>query len=334
MESICLLLLFFTVLEFFQFRKYPNSGLFDFSTKATLPIRAVLSIGIIAHHTEYWQFSTWGGVIVACFFFISGYGLLKSYKQKKEEYLKNFIKKRMAKICIPFIYAILFFHTLNLCVLHKEYETMIPSLLIGNTYIVLPSSWFVFAIIIVYLVFWCIAKIFTDEKVIILSFTISTFIFCIISKQILHFGNWWQISALATPLGMIVGSFEDIICRFICAYKKSIILISACIIPILYIFSLLCKYHLYITCLIFPLYILLLIYIKGTSANNKIINYIGKISFEIYLVQGIMIGLLKHIHNYCLFFGLSVFSSLIIASLLYYIKNKTINLIKKYDTEF
>ena len=46
-----------------------------------------------------------GRLAVGLFFFVSGYGLIKQYKQKGRSYLDTFFKKKGMSIFIPFLLA-------------------------------------------------------------------------------------------------------------------------------------------------------------------------------------------------------------------------------------
>lgn len=112
--------LFFVVLACFimaaAFRR--TDGLYDFNSKATLPLRGLLAIGIILHHlsltyqfnecinvfhiSPIFYFREMGGPIVAIFFLITGYGLSKSLQIKGTSYLSGFLKKDWEKSCPNF----------------------------------------------------------------------------------------------------------------------------------------------------------------------------------------------------------------------------------------
>lgn len=109
--------LFFLVLACFiaaaAFRR--KGALYNFDSKATVPLRGLLAIGIILHHlsltyqfnecinafriSPVFYFREMGGPIVAIFFLITGYGLSKSLQTKGTSYLSGFLKKDWEKSC-------------------------------------------------------------------------------------------------------------------------------------------------------------------------------------------------------------------------------------------
>lgn len=78
--------------------------------KSTTGLKGFLALGIVFHHlsqwvttgTEFSNFGYMGTYIVSVFFFLSGYGLYVQ-NEKKENYLDNFLVKRLSKILTPFI---------------------------------------------------------------------------------------------------------------------------------------------------------------------------------------------------------------------------------------
>ena len=77
---------------------------------STNGLKGLLALGIVFHHlsqwvttgTEFVNFKYMGTYIVSVFFFISGYGLYVQ-NNRKEDYLDNFLSKRLSKILTPFI---------------------------------------------------------------------------------------------------------------------------------------------------------------------------------------------------------------------------------------
>ena len=79
------------------------------SVESTSGLRGFLALGIIFHHLsqlvktgeEFSNFSYMGTYIVSIFFFLSAYGLYVQ-NESRENYLDNFLVKRLSKIILPF----------------------------------------------------------------------------------------------------------------------------------------------------------------------------------------------------------------------------------------
>ena len=106
-----------------------------FSVEATLPLRGLLAFGIVLHHislrvTQQFsdmpvmdQFALWGAPIVAVFFFLSGYGLMKSLQVKGPSYLAGFLKKRLSKVALPFTLCSLVYSTAKIVLWGGNFQT-------------------------------------------------------------------------------------------------------------------------------------------------------------------------------------------------------------------
>ena len=149
-------------------------------------IRGLLAILIVLHHLSITIryaftlkiFSLVGIVCVAIFFFYSGYGLMLNYSEH-DNYLKSFFSKRLLKIIFPYLTSM--FLTWIGYVLTKYKFTlreMLNSLFDGNPFV--RYSWYVLAIIILYIVFFLSAKIFKSPKKMLIGIFIGTLIYVVI----------------------------------------------------------------------------------------------------------------------------------------------------------
>ena len=76
--------------------------------KSTTGLKGFLALCIVFHHLSQWvttgeefsNFNYMGTYIVSVFFFLSGYGLYVQ-NEKNENYLNNFLVKRLSRILIP-----------------------------------------------------------------------------------------------------------------------------------------------------------------------------------------------------------------------------------------
>lgn len=114
----------------------------------TIAIRGISAIAILVFHILIGLnispiFNLWGGMFVAVFLILSGYGINESYHHHG---LSNYWHKRFTKVIIPtFVFASCF-HLLypkgNLQTWYKE------------IFYITPTYWFIFHIIKCYLVYW------------------------------------------------------------------------------------------------------------------------------------------------------------------------------------
>jgi peptidoglycan/LPS O-acetylase OafA/YrhL len=125
-ETVIFGILFFTVL-FFTIRRKQGTDVFPIDT--TNEIKGFAMIAIILSHIGYFlsrqtdflfPFSIYAGVSVDLFLFLSGYGLAVS-ALKNQLSIKEFYKKRVAKLFIPLWTVLILFFLADYFFLHKIY---------------------------------------------------------------------------------------------------------------------------------------------------------------------------------------------------------------------
>jgi len=142
--------------------------------ESTTGLKGFLALGIVFHHLSQWvttgmEFSNFGYMgtyIVSVFFFLSGYGLYVQ-NEKKENYLDNFLVKRLSKILTPFIIIssiYLIYRSINGQVLSSSF--FIDLFKKGST--VIYNGWFVDIIILMYIFFYISFRVFTNKTIAIL----------------------------------------------------------------------------------------------------------------------------------------------------------------------
>lgn len=192
-----------------------------FTIDNTLPLRGLLAVLIIVHHTSQrltyisidtswcrylYQFNTWGYLIVSVFFFLTGYGLMKSYMKKKEIYLADFIRKRITKIITPFAISIIIYNVANAIVSGNVINISFEAW--KQDCPLLPNSWYVMAIIIFYMAFYIFAKTVRQEWRIILCLFLFTLIYMSV-LSFLGFKRYWWFTTPCISLGMIIAYKES-----------------------------------------------------------------------------------------------------------------------------
>lgn len=73
----------------------------EFSFARTLPLRGFLMLLVALHHIPR-SVVHFGREAVSVFLFISGYGMMKSFKEKRQVYLDGLIKRYAFKLFIPY----------------------------------------------------------------------------------------------------------------------------------------------------------------------------------------------------------------------------------------
>lgn len=272
---------------------------------STNGLKGLLALGIVFHHlsqwvttgTEFVNFKYMGTYIVSVFFFISGYGLYVQ-NNRKEDYLDNFLSKRLSKILTPFI-AIssiyLIYRSINGQVLSSLF--FIDLFRKGST--VIYNGWFVDIIILMYIFFYISFKIFSNRTVAILVNTLLIVGYIILAIK-LGYGFWWYNSSLPFVLGLLWAKNKKYIDEIL---NKYYFIILVCITSLLFISHqysfVLKKLHIVdsysyaflanIDNVIFAIFFILIA--RKIDFSNKYLLFLGKISFELYMIHGLVISI-------------------------------------------
>lgn len=287
-------------------------------------LRGILALCIVFCHISYNRrniavfnvFNYLGPFIVGVFFFLSGYGIISRIKETgTDKYLENYIDKRVIKLAKEYIYVWIFYILTGL-VIYRNFSFF-------NDSIIVPHSWFIFVIEVLYIMFFFTSKIFNNnlKKNILLLNVLQ--IFFIIILYLIGLTDYWYISILPFGIGMIY--------RELNISKKNIIktILFNIIIFILsemsiYVIEKSANLGLTIillkNCAITCFSIIVISMGKYISFKNPIFKYCGSISLNIYLLHGIfemVFTNIDQIDNNNFLYGCSVIISTVIASIIY-----------------
>ena len=321
-------------------------------------IKGLLAILIIIHHLSIYikgtilfkVFTIAGVIAVSAFFFYSGYGLMTSYL-KKENYLKDFLNKRIMKIVIPYIIAIIFTILVYLLTGQLTPRKIFNSLVEGEP--VVRFSWYMLAIISLYVVFYLSAKFLKKKKMINIAVFGGTILYCIVINNILGFNNWWVNSCFAFFIGIYWASYKE---KYAITLKDKNKIIRYAIMLSIILFAIIgiqfftsgyaimdiindtdladdimrepipvINMNIICIALLFVLFTIL----EKMRLNDKVFTFLGNISFEIYLYHGLVMYLLRNPCFYCridyLYVILVIGLSIILAKLMNIANNKIYN---------
>ena len=262
----------------------------------TTPILKAISciIVVMIHFTESHQnmlqnaIGSFAYIAVTIFFLISSYGMSYSIDHK-ENYLKTFFRNRLSSIIIPVIIT--------------NILSFIAFSIINNTayYNKLYSfNSFAFILTQFYILFYIVHKIpklsrKTKDLILISIITISSFVIYLFNNEesILQnqFYIGWPWERMGLVWGIILYRYKTFIYTMFnkCSLKQSIyILIIGFIVGLCYIqFKEIFIIGGYLTKLFLGIIIITfaLQFFSNRTSNSSIINFIAKISYEIFLVH-------------------------------------------------
>lgn len=240
MDIVILLLITLLLYLLPQNKEYLN-------VKSTSGLRGFLALGIIFHHIsplvktgeEFSNFSYMGTYIVSIFFFLSAYGLYVQ-NESRENYLDNFLVKRLSKIIVPFFIISLiymFYRFVNGQLIDLNF--FINLFKQGST--IIYNGWFVDIIILMYIFFYLSFKLFQNKFLSIVLNTI--FIICYICLAIkLGYNFWWYNSTLAFAIGLIWAKNQNKIDRVLEKYYFIVIVLVTVLLFVSHRYDILLKY--------------------------------------------------------------------------------------------
>jgi len=269
-----------------------------FDRDNTLPLRGFLALGIIFHHlAENYEFGIrignhtvsiinlfvdMGTPIVSIFFFMTGYGLAFSLRNKGNDYLKGFIPSRLGKILPEFLVL----SVISILIFHNSLSDVAIKLIHGNP--PLHYSWFIYAIIYAYIAFYISACICHAKTNITLVFFSAIIVFYIAVLKYIEFGGWWFLSAPALVIGYIAAAYEPVITKLMSKKTTIVAIIVFAIISVS--FNLLTSRLDTLISFVTVILVYCLTRVYGMPRWGWLL-FLGDISLNLYLIHGIFLNI-------------------------------------------
>lgn len=271
--------------------------------------RGVLAVMVMCYHLAqqtgdrslFHIFVYLGFLWVAYFFFLSGYGLQKSYALKPG-YRSRILKKRIPSLLIPYGLLLVVYWGLNW--FEGRWIPPVEALLSTFTSEQLVSySWYVRGLILLYLGFYISTAWLKGNHILIpVCNLLAVFVYSAILKQ-LGFGGYWYNACITFPMGILWAIQEEKCLPWI---KKHYYGILAMLLPVfggLFVAIMAdlvsggaLRWVYWGCCTVFvPL--VLLLQLKLTF-HNKLLSVLGACSLEIYLLHGFFMMLYRGNHIY------------------------------------
>lgn len=295
------------------------------ANKDFLPFRGLFALIIVTDHLsqEMLQpgaiiaFSYTGYIIVSLFFAISGYGLAYSVKNK-EGYLNGFIVKRIPRLLLPLWLSNLVYILVELLVYKKSMGIgLFIGYLLGYPQIN-TNAWYVIALFVLYIIFFAAMKLTGAVKKaipVIVLLTAAWGIFCLVVVK----KYWWMNACFAFSAGIVLYEYKEkirmnlkaeiallgvFLVAFLCGWKlQGIFMLPAMVIASV------------------ASAILFFALAKRVRIKGRSLEFIGTISYELYLIHNLFRHLFKSeligIENDIVYYIAVTGSSMIAAVLLH-----------------
>lgn len=315
--------------------KYNESYMTLEQTKILRGIFAmVILFDHIAQHTSdgilFKFFMYMGYLSVGIFFFLSGYGLTVSYIHKGEIYLSTFFKKRINKLIIPyFVVTVIYIIGRNAIYDNITIEYLMGIMKQGS--LIVSYSWYVVSLFYYYLMFYFACKIAKKKYLLIVIIMLISMIIYVMSCQRLGWGEWWYNSCLCLLIGILWAIYETAIDKWIrdrWLVKTTVVFLMFLLLFLTSLGKILPlyvpKYCVELLCSVCFVYMILMI-IQKCKLESYLFTFLGDISYEIYMLQGLMIMFFsdyKKIRMDVVFAGVVIASTFICAYLLHILNEK------------
>lgn len=232
-------------------------------------------------------------LMVAMFFFYSGYGVMEAWK-RKPGYEKSFLKNRFFKVLLHFNCALILFALMNLILGIRHTPEAVLLCWTGWTSIG-NSNWFIFDMLVFYLLTWVSMVICRNRKKRDYLHCLLTSILCFLFWVVMIKGgkeSWWWNTIWCYPVGLWYSLFKKPIEQI--GKKNSLwlplMIVAFCVFLIL-------RYCggavLYDLCAV--LFCLLIVgFTMKVKIGNPVLDWLGIHSFSIYILQRIPMILFYH----------------------------------------
>lgn len=279
-----------------------------------------------------------GYLWVGIFFFYSGYGLMTSH-MNKEEYLDGFFLKRLPSLLIP-VYSSAFLYLVFNILAGSNYSIINLVISYVRFDLTVSFSWYVLVLLIFYIAFYVCFKFFSGDTSVL---AISLFsILYLILGFILKIDNVYYKSSFPFLFGILFAWKYIQFINFIeKAYLKKVV-IAITLFGLTFSSSLLLNLLFAITMnstlkgvlTSSTLVILYVVLAMKVRIFNDVSNFLGNISFEMYLIHGFVLQLFKngifYIKNDFIYLILVALSTIVISYYLNLLNKKLVNIFSIY----
>ena len=257
-----------------------------------------------------------GQLIVALFLFYSGYGVMESFRNKGEAYLRAFPRKRILATLLHFDLAVLLYLLVQALAMGRFYDwkTMLLSLLAWNS--VGNSNWFIWVILMLYLVSWAAGRLFSADISRLLAVTACSAVYVLLFWRLYPGIEWWYDTVFCYAAGMWYSFLRLRIERFLSGEVRFWVSFAGlfCLFRLFFWYrSNLAVYEM----LSVALCLIAVMVSMKVRVGNRLLGWLGNQVFGVYIFQRLPMMLLERwgaAEWPYLFFGLSFVCTLLLSA--------------------
>lgn len=235
-------------------------------------------------------------VAVTFFFLVSAYGMLAGL-ERKENYLKNFWRNRLVSLLIPCLLVNIVGYLLGIVIKgHSEFSILYSI----NSYVVVLLQWCIWY----YVVEMCRIKWFTERRmladwILMLGVIISSLVLYFFMDAEVSAEAGWCFERMGLVWGILLYRYYDKVVAWMQAFRVTKVIVLTIIGGILGVsylkFKIVYFWGAYLLKIVLGFTLLFLLF--SATSNRKfgdtISNWLGSISYEVYLSHGMVLGFMS-----------------------------------------
>lgn len=274
------------------------------SVQQTKNLKGIFIILVLFHHLNifagvgdvYNIFANVGYIAVGGFLFISGYGLMYQFEHKEKEYVRAFPKGRLFTVVMPAAIMSGIYFAVRWKMYGYSLNDMKYDFLRGTS--VISNGWYITAIIYFYIMFYISSVIALKLKRIEPALIVNGMaaVLYIVGCLKLNYEGHWFPAAFSFYYGVLWAFFKDKTERDL---RKWIFEVFIGLISFYYILTMGLQFNYgwaEFKCLMYVTMIILVG--MKVKLQSKIMEWLGSISYEVYLVHGLFFILLRNNYIY------------------------------------
>lgn len=301
-----------------RLRRVRGADIQPFDREATVPLRGALVALVALGHlkancswaTEWLPWVGWQTPAVAVFFFLSGYGLCRGFSVKGDEYLSGFLTRSFGKLLRPLL-PVVVIYSLWLQLQGQFIPLFVKFWHDGNTPV--PNTWYVYALLIMYVLWWGAWRFFRHSTIRLIALWIGVLIYFCVMEFVLDWNFVWARTILAFPIGATFAVYER---KILAAIAKSplkvyllviVLLVAAIVVRASFPYGIVAIAGRGLTSTL-GIFVILTWYAIPLP-DLKVLRFLGGISYELYLVHGVVIAVAYPLLSY----GFGVFAIVVLS---------------------
>lgn len=267
------------------------------SLQAALPLRGALAVMVVFHHLAQRTEAGWlmrlytdaGYLPVAMFFFLSGYGLMKRHLSSPD-YRRHFLRRRLGALLGPIALPMAVY-----IAMHIASQPFTSAWDFYNGVIGEANAWFIMNLIVFYLEFALAMRLCGKRPGGMVAIMAACCAGYIAGCMALQYGDWWYKSSPAFVIGMACAAWGGRWKPFVRRFYWPLLIACWALCHVVHVNIWTVGWRLHTQALI-PSALAATLFALGTALlmmklrfGNPALNWLGRHSYDIYIIHGILL---------------------------------------------